>query len=130
MAAAFFLAILGGLFKISRGESTQKPLNLNLRVGLLQSSVFSGETHRKYVLMRRTASGALVLLTSGILIGVFVALASRRFEVCDETPLPRLPARVAAVANSPAPTPAPPRELVTLQIQADKSGLEVSWADN
>jgi hypothetical protein len=80
--------------------------------------------------MQKVASGGLLLLTCGILIGVFVCLASRRFEVCDETPLPRLPARVASVANSPAPTPAPPRELVTLQIQADKSGLEVSWADD
>ncbi len=80
--------------------------------------------------MQKIVSGWLLLLTCVVLIGVFVALAGRRFEICDDTPLPRLPARAASIANSPAPTPAPPRELVTLQIQADKPGLEVSWADN
>jgi hypothetical protein len=80
--------------------------------------------------MQRIAPRGLLLLTCGILIGVSAARASPRFEICDETPLPPLSARVAAMADSPSPTPAPPREVVTVQIQADKPGLEVSWADN
>ncbi len=78
--------------------------------------------------MQRLVSGGLWLFTCGILTAVFVALATHRFEICDETPRP--PACAATTANAPAPTPAPPRQVVTLQIQADKSGLEVSWADN
>jgi hypothetical protein len=80
--------------------------------------------------MQKIAPRGLLILTCAILIAVFVALASHRFEICDETPLPPSPAQTAAMANSPAPTLAPPREVVTLQIQADKPGLEVSWADN
>jgi hypothetical protein len=80
--------------------------------------------------MKRIVSGGLLVLTCGILLGVFSALASTRFDLCDQAPTPQLPLRVASLANVPAPTPAPPREIVTVQIQTDHPDLEVGWAEN
>ena len=80
--------------------------------------------------MKKIVSVAMLALTCFVLIGVLVALANARFEVCDPAALPKAFSHVASNANAPSPTPAPPRGIVTLQIQADHSELEVGWAEN
>jgi hypothetical protein len=121
---------LGGLTKISRIALLQlRPLSLSARSIIFHAETVSAERTASNLPMQKIISAGLLLLTCGILSSVFVALASWRFEICDDT-LPPLPARGEARADSPAPTPAPPRGLVTLRIQADKPGFEVSWADN
>lgn len=80
--------------------------------------------------MERIVSGGLVALTGCILIALFVALANTRFDPCFEPPLSQWTPHIASLANAPSPTPAPPRALVTVKIQADESDLEIDWADS
>ena len=86
--------------------------------------------------MKQITSCISLILASGALTGVLVVLATSLSESYGPTPAPRPP--IAAVSQAPVgpqvpvgePTPAPPREVVYIQVQADKSGLEVGWADN
>ena len=80
--------------------------------------------------MKQITSRIFSILAGGVLVGVLVVLAASRPESRSPTPAPQPP--VAAVSQAPVgePTPAPPREVVYIQVQADKSGLEVGWADN
>jgi hypothetical protein len=80
--------------------------------------------------MKQITSPIFLLLAGGALAAVLVVLATSRPESHRPTPAPQPP--TAAVSQAPAgePTLAPPREVVYIQVQADKSGLEVGWADN
>ena len=80
--------------------------------------------------MKQITSRISLILAGGALAGVLVVLATSRQESHGPTPAPRPP--IAAISQIPVgePTPAPLREVVYIQIQADKSGLEVGWADN
>jgi hypothetical protein len=80
--------------------------------------------------MKKILSGAMLVLTCSTLIGLFVALNSARFEVCEPVALPEALSSVASAINAPSPTLAPPREVVTLQIQTDHPEIEVGWAEN
>jgi hypothetical protein len=80
--------------------------------------------------MKQRTSRIFLILACGMLAGVLLVLATSRPESHRPTPAQQPPA--AAVSQAPVgePTLAPPREVVYIQVQADKSGLEVGWADN
>jgi hypothetical protein len=80
--------------------------------------------------MRKIVSIGMLILTCSVLVSILVALANARFDVCDPASMPKMLSHVASNSNAPAPTPAPPRGFVTLQVQTDHSELEVGWAEN
>ena len=79
--------------------------------------------------MKQRTSRIFLLLACGVLVGILVVLAASRPECHSPTPVPQPPASAVSQAPVGEPTPAPPREVVYIQVQADKSGLEVGWAD-
>jgi hypothetical protein len=87
-------------------------------------------SHKKKIAMKKIISGGMLLLTCCVLLGVFVALANCRFEFCDPASMAHTLPQVACNASVPTPTLAPSRELVSLQIETDRSDLEVGWAEN
>jgi len=80
--------------------------------------------------MKQITSCISLILAGGALAGVLIVLATNQPESHDPVPTPQPP--VAAISQIPIgePTPAPPREVVYIQVQADKSGLEIGWGDN
>jgi hypothetical protein len=80
--------------------------------------------------MAKYVSAGLVVFTGIVLVIVMATVATSRFDSCYEPPLSQWTPRVASTTNGPSPTPAPPRATVTLQVQADQSDIEISWAEN
>jgi len=79
--------------------------------------------------MKQRISRFFLLLACGVLANVLILLAMSRPESHRPTPASQPPASAVSQASIGEPTLAPPRELVYIQVQADKSGLEVGWAD-
>jgi hypothetical protein len=81
--------------------------------------------------MKSFASRVSLVVTGVVLLSVALALANvHRAEECrpSDCLAPRTPS--VAMAGSPAPTLAPPQKVVMVQIETDKSDIEVSWAEN
>jgi hypothetical protein len=80
--------------------------------------------------MAQNTSRSLIL-AGVILIAAAVTLATiRQPEDCGPPSGVRPNASAVAAANSPTPTLAPPQKLVLVRIEADKSDIEVGWAEN
>jgi hypothetical protein len=80
--------------------------------------------------MKKVASRAIWVAICSTFVAVFVAWTGRRFDPCEPVANWRLCMPAAPGADSPAPTPAPPRALVVVQVQTDRPDLEVGWAEN
>lgn len=77
--------------------------------------------------MRSIASRLSLFVTGSFLLAVMLFLAIGRMEYCGQPEALR--SRVGA-AEGPSPTLAPPLKVVFLQVESDKAGLEVGWAEN
>jgi hypothetical protein len=81
--------------------------------------------------MERITSRISLILTGSILLAAAVVLTTiNQPDDCSPPNIlkPRADAMVAA--DSPTPTLAPPQKVVLVQVEADKSDIEVGWADN
>jgi hypothetical protein len=78
--------------------------------------------------MRFIASRLPLILTGLILVAVMGLLATGGPEYCGR-PGPTGPSPAAAAADGPAPTLAPPQKIVLVRVEADKSDLEIGWAN-
>jgi len=63
-----------------------------------------------------------------VLAGVAALLVGGRLEYCGHSE--SLQPRVASSASVGVPTLAPSQNVVFVQVEADKPGIEVGWADN
>ena len=80
--------------------------------------------------MERITSRISLILTGVVLLAAALALATvRQPDDCRPDVLqPRIAAAIPA--DSPRPTLAPPQNVVLVQVEADKSDIEVGWAEH
>jgi hypothetical protein len=71
-----------------------------------------------------------LILTGGLLMAGVMLLYTGRLEYCGRAEVLNPHVNVQTVANAPAPTLAPPRKVVFVQVEADKSDLEVTWLND
>ena len=82
-------------------------------------------------LMEQITSRISLLLAGAILLAAALVLATiQQPEDCNPPELLRPHTVAAAAADSPAPTLAPPQKVVFVHVEADKSDIEVGWAEN
>jgi hypothetical protein len=70
-----------------------------------------------------------LLLTGAILAAAMTMLASGGPEYCGRPVPVGPPIGAATAANAPTPTLAPPQKVVFVRVEADKSDLEIGWAN-
>jgi hypothetical protein len=79
--------------------------------------------------MERTTSRISLILAGAILMAAALMLTTiRQSEDCSPPNI--LKPHADAAANAPAPTLAPPQKVVFVRVEADKSDIEVGWAEN
>jgi hypothetical protein len=76
-----------------------------------------------------SARFAVIVTASTMLAGMWL-LATSRLEYCGLTPVPPSRTEIVTASPAPAPTLAPPQEVVFVRIEADKADLQVGWAEN
>jgi hypothetical protein len=80
--------------------------------------------------MERTTSRISLVLAGAILLAAGVALTTvRPPEDCRPPEIVKSHA-IATAADAPTPTLAPPQKVVFVRVEADKSDIEVGWAEN
>ena len=80
--------------------------------------------------MKLLASRLPLILTATILLATATLLASGRLEYCDQPEALRPRTDRVSVVEACSPTLAPPQKVVYVHVEADKPGLQVSWAGN
>jgi hypothetical protein len=80
--------------------------------------------------MRSIVARVPLALTGAILLVAMFLLAASRLEYCGQPESLRPQSDAAAAAESQGPTLAPPQKVVFVQVEADKSDLEIGWAEN
>jgi hypothetical protein len=79
------------------------------------------------VCMNSIASRIACAATAVLLLAAAIGLAACRVEYCGQ-PESQQPMRLAA-CDTHQPTPAPPRQVVFLRVEADEGDLEIGWAE-
>jgi hypothetical protein len=80
--------------------------------------------------MERITSRLSLILAGAILLAAALMLTTiHQPEDCTPPSAVGPHARAAAI-DSPAPTLAPPQKVVFVRVEADKSDIEVGWAEN
>ena len=80
--------------------------------------------------MKPPVTGLPLLLTAAVLLTTAIFLGTGRLEYCGQPEALRPPSGVSTAAKTDSPTPAPPRQVVFIQIETDKSDLEIGWIEN
>ena len=80
--------------------------------------------------MKPITSRFALVLAGTTLLGSMAVLATSRPEECSPPDMPKPHVVTAASANAPAPTLAPPQNLVFVRVESDKPDIQVGWADN
>jgi len=80
--------------------------------------------------MRSLTAHISLLLTGSVLLAGMWLLSTSRLEYCGRPMVLQPRSDAATVADAPAPTLAPPLKVVFVRVEADKSDLEVGWAEN
>jgi hypothetical protein len=81
------------------------------------------------ILMELRLSHISRVLCAGVLIVAGGVLASVQWDDCRPV-ISKLSGEAASACCSPSPTLAPRPEAVVIHVEADKSDIQVSWADN
>ena len=81
--------------------------------------------------MKRITSRISLILTGAILLAtVPVLMTIHRPDDCRPPDVLKPHTVAAATADAPTPTLAPPLKVVFVRVEADKSDIEVGWAEN
>ncbi len=81
--------------------------------------------------MRQAIFRSSPILSGTIFLTAALALATlHRSEDCAPPDVSRSHQATATVADGPTPTLAPPQKVVFVRVEADKSDIEVGWAEN
>ena len=79
--------------------------------------------------MKLIAPRFSLILAGTILFAALLTLTTSRPEDCGSLDRPA-PHVKAASANAPAPTLAPPQNLVFVRVESDKPDIQIGWAEN
>jgi hypothetical protein len=80
--------------------------------------------------MKSITSHIPLIVTTTILLVAMLLLSTGRLEYCGQPEALRPRIDVAAAAERRGPTPAPPPKIVVVHVEADRSDLEIGWAEN
>ena len=81
--------------------------------------------------MKQLPSRISLALSVVVLLAIAWALATiRQPDDCSPAAMVRLRVAVRTAAGAPAPTLAPPQKVVLVHVEADRSDIEVGWAEN
>ena len=80
--------------------------------------------------MKFIASRTCLVLTAIVLLAAMGLLVNARLQYCGQSEPLRPQTDFVAAAETCRPTLAPPQKVVFVRVEADKPGLEISWAEN
>ena len=80
--------------------------------------------------MQTIASRISLVVAGALLLACAIALVTvQKTEKCRPSDCPTPSTPRVAMAGSPKPTLAPPQEVIRVQVETDRSDIEVSWAE-
>jgi hypothetical protein len=80
--------------------------------------------------MKSIAACLPLMLAGAILLVVTILLGTSRLEYCGQPESLRPPRDTRTAVETRCPTLAPPQKVVFVRVEADKSDLQIGWADN
>jgi hypothetical protein len=78
--------------------------------------------------MKIIASRLLLTISCAVLVALIAMFSGHPLEYCGQPDVLRPRADRLPVTEACRPTPAPPQNVVVVQVETDRPGLEVGWA--